>query len=202
MNTPKGFLPRHKPQKLRDVDLHFQRVKWMCRGAKTRALTKRSIHQGFCDTKVAFLVYIYIYIHHPVFSRDRPQCLRWWLGFGSMSGPHISLSMTGFEKFCVWNAVFGWPLSISFKRHPLNDVFTGRKALDEVAQIWRSQQKHRGGAKKPTVAGTVPCSKIDVWFSRNRHFRVIFMYWSWCFLSLFYWQLLFLCGKGSAENSQ
>lgn len=104
---------------------------------------------------------------------------------------------------CRWQAlrnfvfgmpsVFGWPLSISFKRYALNDVFTGRKALDEVAQIWRSQQKHRGGAKKPTVAGTVPCSKIDVWFSRNRYFRVIFMNWSWCFLSLFYWQLPFLC---------
>lgn len=138
---------------------------------------------------------IYIYIHHPFFPRDRPQCLRWWLGFGSMSGPHISLSMTGFEKCRFW-------MTFEHFLEKLNDVFTGRKALDEVAQIWRSQQKHRGGAKKATVAGTVPCSKIDVWFSRNRYFRVIFMYWSWCFLSLFYWQLLFLCCEVVRKSSQ
>lgn len=107
---------------------------------------------------------IYIYIYHPFFSRDRPQCLRWWLGFGSMSRPHISLSMTGFEKCCVWNAFFGWPLSISFKRHPLNDVFTGRKALDEVAQIWRSQQKHRAVRKNQRWLEPFPAARLTYGF--------------------------------------
>lgn len=53
MNTSKGFFAKTQATEAVWYGLEFQRVKWMCRGAKTRALSKRSIQQGFCDTKVA-----------------------------------------------------------------------------------------------------------------------------------------------------
>ena len=55
----KGLFAKTQATEAAWCGLEFQRVKWMCRGAKTRALSKRSIHQDWDSIQT---------IHHPSYA--------------------------------------------------------------------------------------------------------------------------------------